>query len=373
MTNENENNNLPHADDFEIENFNENGGEDVGDDTDFEFSPELYEEDELAAVEEHIETYFGPFETVFHELVSPDIHVDICVIPPDKNIGRDFYTLVTTGMGAHLMNAPRELDDMKLKRAEMMVTLPADWDIQNSDEKYYWPLRWLKILARLPINSDTWLGWGHTIANGGPFADDTELAGVLLLNPYTDDGHVCVLPGGDDVNFYQIIPIYEEEMNYKMENSAEALLDLFGDADDDDALDHVIDVHRRNVCRFDAPPVRRQKNFKIATEDIQPLFDWNGPIGCIATDRITVDGFRVGFMYREESDYPEDSGWRFFAGDESDDYMADAANSDVYSLNTIANYDPEIMEFLEAGVGSAFFRGEDGTFLKDEGWRKEEE
>ena len=32
------------------------------------------------------------------------------------------------------------------------------------DEKWYWPIRLLKSLARLPIASDTWLGFGHTMA-----------------------------------------------------------------------------------------------------------------------------------------------------------------------------------------------------------------
>ena len=50
-----------------------------------EFSnPEVYTEEEMEAVEEHIEQYFGKFENVFHELVSPDIHVDICVVPPSE-------------------------------------------------------------------------------------------------------------------------------------------------------------------------------------------------------------------------------------------------------------------------------------------------
>ena len=41
-----------------------------------EFSnPEVYTEEEMEAVEGHIEQYFGKFENVFHELVSPDIHV----------------------------------------------------------------------------------------------------------------------------------------------------------------------------------------------------------------------------------------------------------------------------------------------------------
>ena len=33
-------------------------------------------------LEAHIEKYFGRFDEVFHELVSPDIHVDVYVIAP---------------------------------------------------------------------------------------------------------------------------------------------------------------------------------------------------------------------------------------------------------------------------------------------------
>ena len=42
----------------------------------------VYTEEEMNAVEEHSQQYFGKFENVFHELDSPDIHVDICVVPP---------------------------------------------------------------------------------------------------------------------------------------------------------------------------------------------------------------------------------------------------------------------------------------------------
>ena len=50
--------------------------------------PEVYTEEEMEAVEGHIQQYFGKFENVFHELVSPDIHVDICVVPPSEE--RDY-------------------------------------------------------------------------------------------------------------------------------------------------------------------------------------------------------------------------------------------------------------------------------------------
>ena len=46
---------------------------DDGDDTDEDDEDaELYEEEEIDAIEEHIKEYFGDFPTVFHETVSPD-------------------------------------------------------------------------------------------------------------------------------------------------------------------------------------------------------------------------------------------------------------------------------------------------------------
>ena len=209
--------------------------DDDGDDPDGEMPedeeagvPEVYTEEEMEAVEGHIQQYFGKVENVFHELVSPDIHVDICMVPPTEE--RDYCTLVTMGMGAHRMNVPEELVEYKLERAELAIALPADWKLDQEsmkDEKWYWPIRLLKSLARLPINCDSWLGHGHTVENREPFADNTKLCTATLIGPQdTEDGsEVCTLPGGEEVNFYQVIPLYEDELDYKLEHDADALLD----------------------------------------------------------------------------------------------------------------------------------------------------
>ena len=208
--------------------------DDDGDDPDGEMPedeeagvPEVYTEEEMEAVEGHIQQYFGKVENVFHELVSPDIHVDICMVPPTEE--RDYCTLVTMGMGAHRMNVPEELVEYKLERAELAIALPADWKLDQEsmkDEKWYWPIRLLKSLARLPINCDSWLGHGHTVENREPFADNTKLCTATLIGPQdTEDGsEVCTLPGGEEVNFYQVIPLYEDELDYKLEHDVDALL-----------------------------------------------------------------------------------------------------------------------------------------------------
>ncbi len=100
------------------------------------------------------------------------------------------------------------------------------------------------------------------------------------------------------------------------------------------------------------------------------LKDWETADGCIATDRITVDGSPVGYMYREkpkEGAWFEgyDSGWRFTAGDESDEYMQTIENSGIYKLNTICQYDPDIIPFLHAPYGTAYGRDENGMFQEE--------
>ncbi|MCU0424130.1 MAG: DUF2185 domain-containing protein [Candidatus Kapabacteria bacterium] len=107
------------------------------------------------------------------------------------------------------------------------------------------------------------------------------------------------------------------------------------------------------------------KQFKLTAEQIKPLAEGYG--ACFATDKITVEGRNVGFMYREEPDYENDSGWRFLAGDETGEYMNEADNVGVYDVNTIANYDEEIIPFLDADEGTAFARDkETGEFFEVE-------
>ena len=106
----------------------------------------------------------------------------------------------------------------------------SNWKLKREDlknERWYWPIRLLKTLARLPIASDTWLGFGHTMDNEEDFAENTKLCAAILTGPQSTEegGEVGTLPGGEEVNFYQVIPLYRDELEYKMEHDADALLD----------------------------------------------------------------------------------------------------------------------------------------------------
>lgn len=102
------------------------------------------------------------------------------------------------------------------------------------------------------------------------------------------------------------------------------------------------------------------KKLKIPEDQLELLIE--KVAGCFATNKITVEGMPVGFMYREEQSEAIDSGWRFFSGTETQDYVDDKRKSDFYPLNTIANYDPAIIPYLDMPEGTELERNEDGTF-----------
>lgn len=96
------------------------------------------------------------------------------------------------------------------------------------------------------------------------------------------------------------------------------------------------------------------KIFKLKAEQIKKLIEPMG--GCIATDKITVEGELVDYMIREEPNNDIDSGWQFYSGTEDQEYIDNPENSAIYDVNTIANYDPAIIPYLNLPIGTQLER-----------------
>lgn len=104
-----------------------------------------------------------------------------------------------------------------------------------------------------------------------------------------------------------------------------------------------------------------EKKLKLRDDEIKTIIDNGG--SCVASDKITVNGLVVGYMYREEPSFDTDNGWRFFSGTEDQDYIDDPENSMIYDINTIANYDAAIIPYLDLEIGSELERTNDNTFI----------
>lgn len=226
------------------------------------FQPAHGDSENIDRITNHIEKHLGPVDSVFHEIVSDLVHLDVHIVKPTPE--RNCYSLVTSGMSDAPMTVPQGLE--ALRYAELMIQLPPDWPLdriqalagkkgEKSDaeraeaERWYWPIRWLKMMARLPHEYDTWLGESHTVPSGDPpepYADDTKLCGMLVVPPLgAPDGFATLEVSPDKtIFFYQLMPIYAEEMDLKLRKGAEKLIELF----DRHKIDVVVNPRRPNVA-----------------------------------------------------------------------------------------------------------------------------
>ena len=99
---------------------------------------------------------------------------------------------------------------------------------------------------------------------------------------------------------------------------------------------------------------KRPTTYILKDKEIQDLVLGMGY--CYASKCITIDGMKVGYMYRETPESPTDSGWRFFSGTESQEEIDNPEYVEIYDVNTIANYDVTIIPYLHSESDTAFER-----------------
>ena len=199
--------------------------------------PDLIDE-----ITKHLEAHIGPVNLVWHELVSEYAHIDVHHFLPTPE--RNFHVLATTGMSERPMTVPDGVPG-DWRFAELLINLPSSWQLTEEafkDERYYWPVRLIKNLARFPHIFASWLSYGHSMPNGDPpepYDASTELCGAMLLPPLTLPDAVQTLqrPNGQVIRFWNVIPLHADEMDLKVRDGSDALLELFDEAGISDVVD----------------------------------------------------------------------------------------------------------------------------------------
>ena len=200
-------------------------------------------------IDSHLSKFFSDDDiVVMHENVSDSIHVDVYVVMPNKE--RDYYILVTSGMSHFAMKVPdNKKEDCFM---ELVAILPDNWQLNSEsfkNEDNYWPIRQLKILARYPHINSTWFGYGHTIANGSKsksMSPNNSFTGLILLPGMTlPKEFMEIVTDKKKVRLYSMIPLYAEELDFKLKNGVESLMDKFVTY----GISDKIDVKRKNTCK----------------------------------------------------------------------------------------------------------------------------
>jgi hypothetical protein len=184
-----------------------------------------------------------------HWVLEDGEHIDIWVVPPNER--RAYQTLVTAGMSDNPMTVPDGYEERA--RLELTLSLPANWTLTNEtmkSERVFWPVRLLRNLALYPRRYATFLDVTHTVPNGDeaePYALNTNMMCALIApSPFAEPEPVTIRGSdGRVVQFASVIPIYRDEMEFKLAHGAAALLERLHAA----GMTDVLDVKRRSVCR----------------------------------------------------------------------------------------------------------------------------
>ena len=87
----------------------------------------------------------------------------------------------------------------------------------------------------------------------------------------------------------------------------------------------------------------------------------------IASKRVTEEHLPIGYLYREPPDKERDSGWRVFAGDETQEYADEPTNFAMYNAGTIVEMDPTVASVLATAWPATFFRDASGRLVPGKG------
>ncbi len=204
---------------------------------------------EIGKMYKHIEKYIGRPDYINIDTMTDDVDVNLYTLLANNK--RRYHTLITAGMSGLPTLVPE--DQSVWKYTELMIYLPESWPVSKESIKNfeeYWPIGWLRKLSKFPHENKTWFCWGDTIPNGEmpvPFASNTDLCCMLLLPPIQEDEDFFELKINNEktIRFLVVVPIYKEEMEFKLKNGYGKLLDKF----DINNINDIININRLNTCR----------------------------------------------------------------------------------------------------------------------------
>lgn len=177
--------------------------------------PHMYSTKQMEEIENFITEKFGESSMIAHEIESEYVHTDTMIVTAE-NGGKAF---VTFGMGAREMESP-----FGAKRCELVMFSGENFDIQ-SDEFHIIATEITRI-SKFPFREDTWIGMGHTLDTSAKFKETFGYE-YFAFKKLPFRTHLSGID--EEIEFLQLIPIYEEEREWCVRNHTIALMDILNE------------------------------------------------------------------------------------------------------------------------------------------------
>lgn len=183
------------------------------------------------------------------------------------------------------------------------------------------------------------------------FYNDEDNMGAVKATLYNDGGLLIYVYGQQGKAVPQKIDSYLDVT----EEEVFALAVLLRNEADDKCI---WDADIENIDTDKKPDSAMINEFVSNAHDYDDMKERKALMGQIAyvSKRIMDEGWKIGYMCRDEAEREGDSGWSFMAGNEEDEYTADYRNIQLMSIHSVLQYDSAIWKHITAPVGTRLIR-----------------
>jgi hypothetical protein len=151
--------------------------------------------------------------------IAPAHPGDIPLLKLSLELRSPITVLMTNGLHAYEMPVPEKFKEYASQ--ELYFCLPSYWDLDDPDNSLSnWVYPWIQKLAAHVVSKQTWYGPAHTIPCGNPpqaLSATMKQSYLYLAEPiFLANELQPVQLSNREVHFLGIIPIFEDEMDYKL-------------------------------------------------------------------------------------------------------------------------------------------------------------
>jgi hypothetical protein len=176
----------------------------------------------IDAVGAHLERTFGPGAGVIDDADSRWAHVDLFILPPNRE--RPVTVVATCGMAARPLTTTAGTRTW----TELLCVLPPGWPTTTpaiGAPQRFWPLALLRWLARLPHQTGRGYSPGDTV---GPLAHGTPRTHAFDAALLVAQSLVSPLPMvGREVQYLALCPLHLPELEWARAVGSQPLLTAF--------------------------------------------------------------------------------------------------------------------------------------------------
>lgn len=192
------------------------------------------------------------------------------------------------------------------------------------------------------------------------FYDDKEKLGAMKLMLYQNGGVVLYIYADRGKKVIKEIKTAIEVAENDLFNLA---VILKSEADDKRIWDANIDKINTDVEITD----EKITEFQNSKQYMEPTINRMNLLNKMAylSKKVSEEGWKVGYMCRDEAMNENDSGWQFLAGNEDDEYLNDYKNIALVSVQEVYQLDPDIWNYIDSPVGAELIRISSNEFEID--------